>query len=189
MMTFETVNLLALQPPSLRKDPVTAALCKAVQPEVNVLSQALQSLMIYTGIDSQPEEVLDELAKQWHIDWYDPEDSLEAKRKNIKVSLAVHRSKGTAYAIEQAVKASFGSAWVEEWFDYGGQPYHFRIFVSNPDVTAGKAVQFERMVEDIKNVRSYLEAIILLDMAGGSFFLGGAIYDSETVRCKQSGKF
>lgn len=51
----------------------------------------------------------------------------------VKTSIAVHRKKGTPWAVETAVTAALGNVetTVTEWYDYeGGQPYHFKVLVT-----------------------------------------------------------
>ena len=118
---------------------------------------------IISRIDELDSDILDSLAWQYNVDFYDPAINVENKRKLIRESIAWHRLKGTSAAVNQLVSAVFGPSWTKEWFEYGGKPYHFRVVTEN--VTTDKA-QLKLMYDAIyvaKNVRSVLDNIEFLD--------------------------
>jgi len=92
---------------------------------------------IYSKIDSLPEDVLDILAQDLKVDWYDYNATVEIKRRTIKDNWHVHKKMGTKSAVETAVSDVWPISVVEEWFDYSGDPYHFRVALgadlSDPD--------------------------------------------------------
>jgi phage tail P2-like protein len=62
----------------------------------------------------------------WRWDW--PEAT---KRAVISGSFRYHQTKGTVYALKRALAdLDFGTA-VSEWFQYGGDPYYFRVTVTS----------------------------------------------------------
>ena len=75
------------------------------QPWVKALSMAMLELhqktmgyiagsQIYTAIDTVAEEVLDALAVNWKIDWYDTGYDIEQKRRIVKTALNIRRTMG-----------------------------------------------------------------------------------------------
>ena len=80
---------------------------------------------IYCRIDDLPEGVLDILAEDLKVDWYNYAGTLQEKRRTIKDSWYVHRYMGSVAAVERALSDIWPESSVEEWFDYGGDPYHF----------------------------------------------------------------
>lgn len=122
-------NLMHSFPVALSKDPKMIALAKSV---ANVLAHRrseIKSLLIYNRIDELPEELLDILAHDFAVDWYDYDLSLEAKRRTIKTMMYIHRHRGTTGAVVQGVCNIYPGSRVEEWWQYGGEPYHFRIIL------------------------------------------------------------
>ncbi|MGN1369755.1 MAG: phage tail protein I [Aristaeellaceae bacterium] len=114
---------------------------------------------IYTRIDELPEELLDILAKDFKVDWYDYNHSLETKRLVIKDSFYVHKHLGTVGAVRRALSDIWPSFSLEEWFDYGGDPYHFRVAIADNDFTVAKREQAIKAINLTKNVRSWLDDI------------------------------
>ena len=82
---------------------------------------------IYSRIDDLDEAVLDILAVDLKIDWYDYDADIEVKRRLVKDSWYVHKRMGTRSAVETAISDVWPHSIVEEWFEYDGDPYHFRV--------------------------------------------------------------
>jgi len=109
------------------------------------------------------EKYLPFLAFAFKVDFWDESLSVEDKRALIKQSLALHKYKGTTWAIEQVFEALNIKAVVKEWFNYGGEPYHFKIDLSLEDkeITPARADELTKYVGIYKNVRSVLDELIL----------------------------
>lgn len=149
-------------PLALQKDPKMVALAHSI---ANVLEQRLDEIdlgQIYTRIDQLPEDLLDILAKDFAVDWYDRSYTLEEKRKTIKGSFYVHRHRGTKAAVEKAISAIYPNPEVLEWFEYGGNPYHFklRITVDFATLNQTKHQQVLQKISCYKNLRSHLDGVV-----------------------------
>lgn len=146
----------------------------AGQEWVQALSEALGELhektmdfadasQIYTALDTVSETVLDILAVNWKIDWYDTSYSIEQKRRIIKTSLEVRRLMGTVRAVKLQADAVYPGTEVEEWFDYGGDPGYFRLFVNITDtdedhpMVAMSPEEMERRLATAKRWSAHLE--------------------------------
>ncbi|MFO7153929.1 MAG: phage tail protein I [Caldicoprobacter oshimai] len=185
MITLKDVDLLTLQTSHMKQDPTTRALCAALTPHFRQLADEVKACIIYARLNALDNQALDELAWQLHIDWYDPKASLEVKRQLIKNALKVHRYRGTPYAVEQVIQDYFGDGYIEEWFEYGGQPYHFRVITSNSAVTGEQAAQFAMAVEKVKNIRSRLEQIIITMSAEMPVYLGHVLHTGDFITIEQ----
>ena len=119
-------------PEALKKDPKMVALANATAATLLDTSGIIDNVLIYSRFDELPEELVDILAYDLHVDWYDYNYPLEAKRDLVKNSVKVHKKMGTKYAIETALGSLFPESEVEEWFQYEGEPGHFHIVL---DVT------------------------------------------------------
>jgi phage tail P2-like protein len=134
--------------------------------------------------DACPEELLPWLAWALSVDTWDSAWPLDTKREVVRRSLAIHRRKGTPWAVEQALAAMGLPAQVSEWWEYGGEPHHFAVDVEagGVEITEQLRDQVERAVQAYKNVRSWLDAIRLYYVArlelrrgmGGAGVISGA---------------
>ena len=127
------------------------------------LSSELQAIKTLANPDTCEEKYLPFLAYVFKVDFWDESLSVADKRALIKQSLALHRYKGTVWAIEKVFEALNMKAVVKEWFNYGGEPYHFKIDLSLEDkeITPDRADELTKYVGIYKNVRSVLDELIL----------------------------
>lgn len=114
---------------------------------------------IYYRIDELDETMLDILAGDLHVDWYNYDDSVEEKRKVIKSSIYVHRHLGTPAAVQRVVADAFEEAQVEEWFEYGGEPFHFHIITTPEAMTGANYEKFLDLLEKAKSVASIMDEL------------------------------
>jgi len=155
-------NFLATLPAVLREDQNTRALAAAIASALERRVEEVRRVSIYSQIDTLPEELLDILAYDFKVDWYDYDYSLEQKRRTLKDSFLVHRHLGTKFAVQTAISAIYPNTKVEEWFEYGGVPHAFRLHITVDERTFGlsKHSRVLELVQYYKNLRSYLDKII-----------------------------
>ena len=160
-MDLKTIDLLKLQTGQMQEDKTSQAFCSSLNPKLQEIANDTQKCILLANIDDLPEDVLDEMAYDLHIDWYDANADIDVKRSLIKNSDKVHMYLGTPFAVEQVVQDYFGDGVVEEWYQYGGDPYHFRVVTSNPAVTGELANQFAQAIEKVKRKSTRLELVIV----------------------------
>lgn len=151
-------NLMRTLPDVLRNDKNTRALAQVIADALSARNEEIDRLRIYTQIDNLPEELLDILAHDFKVDWYGYDYGIEAKRALIKDSFQVHRKLGTRGAVEKALSDIYPGSEIEEWFDYGGLPYFYRIIL---DVTKQRVSithdEIIRAVDMNKPIRARLQ--------------------------------
>ena len=154
-------NLVATLPPALRTDPSVVALAEALGEVLAVRPAEIERLRIYPAIDTLDEPLLDILAHDFKVDWWDPEYSLEEKRRTLKDSWRVHRLLGTRAAVEMAISAIYPHTQVLEWFEYGGEPYHFRldINITNDHIDSDKQRRVLERLNFYKSLRSHNDGV------------------------------
>lgn len=155
-------NLMAALPEALRQDPSVFALAESVAGLLAGRPEEIDRLRIYPAIDALPENLLDILAYDFKVDWWDPEYSLEEKRRTLKTSWKVHKTLGTKAAVELALSAVYPGTEVEEWFEYGGEPHHFRVFIRGEEtaIGPGRLDEFKKAIVRVKRLSSWLDSII-----------------------------
>lgn len=148
-------------PSFLRDDSAVGPFIKMFSNQMQKFIKNFEKVLIFCNIDNLPENILDILAYDLHIDWYDCDYSIEKKRVCVKESIIVHSKLGTAKSVISAIKAVLPDAEITEWFSYGGKPKRFKIEVNNATVTMA---QIEKVVKDIeytKKLSAVLDKLIL----------------------------
>jgi len=140
---LKTLSLVDILPDNLLADEKIYASAKALDKELELVTEDCKQVMHLPRIDELPEPVVDLLAWQWHVDFYEAGMDLPTKRRMVKQSIAWHRRKGTPSAVKDAVTTVFGEAHIFEWFNYGGEPYHFKIDLFDaPGITQKNTIPF-----------------------------------------------
>lgn len=127
MNDIYSIDLTRTLPISLKNDPKMKALAQVVADEMLKTSALIKNNIIYARINELTEDVLDVLAYDLHVDWYEYSYPIDVKRSIIKDSVKVHKRLGTGYAVEVALGSMHPNSEVEEWYEYGGNPFHFRV--------------------------------------------------------------
>lgn len=153
-------GLLAGLPPIPADTPWVKVLEKVyVQMQLKTLAYA-DKLRIYTHLDDVSEEVLDVLAVQFKVDWYDQSWPLETKRRVIKTALEVRRFYGTDWATETALSSIYPGSKIIEWYDYGGTPGHFIVECNVSDSRKQPSIaEIKRITNIYKRMTAHLERI------------------------------
>ena len=149
--------LLSSFPYSLSRDEDKYNIADSISDNLATTALETEKAMIYPLIDNLPEGVLDILAYDFKVEWYDYSAPLKNKRKVIKECILVHKYKGTKYAVEMALKSLYPVAKVSEWFEYGGMPYHFKVVIWDDANDKDKCKLVIQKINYYKNVRSILE--------------------------------
>lgn len=160
MNNLKEVDFLSRFPPALAQDEKMLALGRLIAEELHITANEIEKNIIYANIDSLSETWLDVLAYDLHVDWYDYDYPIDAKRAIIKDSVRVHQKVGTKAAVERALGGIHPQSEIEEWFTYGGKPYRFRIVLdtTNSRVTADYD-EIVRTVDIYKRLSAHLDGL------------------------------
>jgi phage tail P2-like protein len=167
MRNLEDISLLELLPPSIAGNQDIQAAAAAIDAELKKTTALIPSLSIIQQLVQRKiteKTLIDELAWQYHVDFYNPAPGSENWPLQVLLELTAksldwHTRKGTPSAVEEIVTAVFGDAIVEEWFEYGGEPHYFKILSENYHVTQDIINEFLRLLDAVKRCSSWLEEI------------------------------
>ena len=160
-------------PSSIDAEPIIS-LAQVTDVELGKINTDL--LLIYPAIDSLNEQLIDYLAVQMHVDEYDDTENLDVKRQQVKQSFLLHRLKGTKYAVQKAVSTVYQSAKVEEWPEYSGEPYHFRVTGITAPMNETRTInKLVRLINAYKNTRSWLDYVQFNRLYRQTFLFGGNV--------------
>ena len=177
MLDLDNHSLLDTAPSSITQDNKVQNIIKAVDDCFHDIHAEKLLVLLISRLDELGEQLVDELAWQFHVDFYEIDADIEVKRSMVRQAIAWHRIKGTPAAIEQVVTDAFDTATVEEWYEYGGEPYHFRVKLENSEAEATLDSELiERVgkcINEAKNTRSWIDGIGYTHNLNESIHAGG----------------
>lgn len=179
------ITQLQLLPNHLKSDVHHQALAAAIDVQFLKLMSQMDVLKLYSALDYCSSEVLDLIADEVSLIYYDRSFDMSIKRELIRNGLLFHMQSGTKAAVESLVEIVFGDGRVLEWFEYNGDPYMFKVSTSNPQATTTKASEFIRAVNAYKNLRSHLELVELESTSIISLYSGSAIHSADIFTIRQ----
>ena len=125
---LEDLSLRDIIPPSISGDRNIQAVIGATDPHIQEVSQSIREAFIVSRINELPENVVDLLAWQWHVDSYEPDLPIETKRKLVLDAIMYHRRKGTKSAVKSALEKLGFVPTIKEWFEIGTKPHTFEVY-------------------------------------------------------------
>jgi len=137
-----------------------------------------------------PVELLPYLAWERSLHEWDPAWPEWRKRNAIADSLDLHRRYGTRWGVDRAIVELGIGAEVDEWFEYNGRPYCFRIRIPVPEgwTTRLTAIVYRTAIA-AKNARSYLDGLLLTPAPAPAAVLVGTIAIRRTRIYATTGVF
>lgn len=175
MTELNNSRLITILPPNLQPDAAVQSVCYAFDRAFWRFAERMKKLIVLSDLKNQPEEIYDALALDWKVIGYKRSMPLSQKRNMVLDAKISQMDRGTTGRVEKLMREVFGDAQLEEWFDYGGNPYLFRIVSSNPSLQDTDAEYFVSVLEQVKNLRSHLEEIVVRLGLDSEVFAGGAI--------------
>ena len=160
MKTLDTLTIKDLLPSSLASSQVVQDVAAACDVPLGAVTKRMSAPLIYSRIDELDEATVDELAWQFHVDFYDDDLTLENKRALVKSAIKDHKYKGTPWAVKSVIKSIRGDVKLEDWYQYGGKAYYFRVNgFSGALVPGDDLTKLVKAINSVKNVRSWLEGV------------------------------
>lgn len=174
MISLQQVSFSTLLPPNLQ-DAQTRALGAAWDKAFRKLVEYAERVsMTFAFVMELDEEMADHLCLSLDIKGYKADLSLQKKRLLIRSALLNYSRMGTKAALEDAVGIIHGGTTVQENWEYGGQPYFFRVAVDagQEKVAENPVGRLLDTIMEYKNARSWLQGITVDVIEPGSVYTG-----------------
>lgn len=189
MSEFSKDSMLAALPLPLSGTGRIYALAAAVAESFGRQYEDAGAIAVYAAIDALPDVLLDRLAVDFKLDWWFPDATTDVKRNLLKSVWSVHRSLGTAGAVQRVISDAFAGATLQEWYDYGGQAYHYRLtadlggkLMSDEDIEALLAA-----AKYFINLRSVLDKVTFVGGRSKTIYAGLALHTGSKTTLRVPG--
>jgi phage tail P2-like protein len=164
-MDLNNVSILNLMPPNLASDLKIKMAAEAFDEVLRDIIKKIPNISVIPNLvlnKTVDAVLIDLLAWQFHVDFYDPNMPVSVKRDLVLKSLDWHFRKGTSSVVEDIVSTVFSKAIVQEWFEYDGLPYRFRVATDEQIPDTEVLNKLLRAIKSVKNVRSFIDSITQL---------------------------
>ena len=112
MSKLNQASIMRVYPSVLEKDKLFNSLGQTVAEALGEAFLNTKQASIYTRIGQLNDEVLDIMATDFNISWYDYDFPLETKRRVVAAAFSVHRNLGTTGAMATALSAIWPNSTV-----------------------------------------------------------------------------
>ena len=161
MIELKGSRFTQILPYNLSSQTQTRALAYAIGIQVDKLLVMAERMVIWADLDRVPEQLLDYLAAELRTPAYRADYAVEVKRTLVRQSLLFYATMGTPAAVDRLIQAIFGSGQIQEWFEYGGEPHHFRATIGAGGITITPEAleELRRVLASVKRLSSWLDSI------------------------------
>lgn len=168
-----SLSLADILPQNLMADKQMAAVAQTLDAKFQAATAATIKTLILPRLDELPEDIIDLLAWQWHVDFYEPVGmDIDTKRRLVRESVGWHHIKGTPAAVEKMIQTVYQTGTVQEWPEYGGLQYYFRVLLGESEIQTEKIKLLMKMIDASKNTRSWLDMLIFEKNTDASIYYG-----------------
>lgn len=187
MIDLKQNTVLREMPNNLLKDKKVENLALSLQSTLNQMLEWAEKINYTMDLEQLDEAVLDHLLWEKHITWSEGLALINNRQQKInfiKNATKLHRLKGTPAAIELVCELLNVKTKLSEWFEYDGEPYHFKVEVmevTNHGLSEETMIMLENLVMQYKNVRSHLEALNIYLTVLNKSYIGCTTLSGEII--------
>ncbi|WP_223868914.1 phage tail protein [Paenibacillus sp. UASWS1643] len=180
---LKDTSLYDLLPPNVQGDRNIVAAARSLDGQLADLYERIDKINFFRRLQNGniTDAEADERAWQYKLAYYDDALPIEVKIELLKTAFETNQSKGTPAAIENLVKILFGDGYVQEWFEYGGEPGYYQVITNNSDVTEERAQEFVRAIRSVTRLSAWLERVSLSQTERLDLYIGTGIHTGKRV--------
>lgn len=134
----------------------------AFDKQIKKIHELAKKLTVWSDLDNADPKYYDYLAITIRAPYYRSDYSDRQKLALIKSAILTRRYAGTIKAIEELLSHTFTDASFVPWYEYDGEPYHFKITTGEEPTEEMKAL-FAAMLKRVKAARSIIDGVEIDD--------------------------
>ena len=188
-MQLDDIDILRIMPSSLAADKGVQMAAKAFNETFREIIKDIPSVSIIPRLlrrEIVDNLLLDLLAWQFHVDFYETDMPIQTKQTLILNSLDWHTRKGTPATVEEIVTAVISDVEVKEWYEFGGKPYTFQVITAQSLVDMDAIEKLYRAVFSVKNTRSWIDTITSLITSSMKLYYGIGVFFNDIMHIRTS---
>lgn len=181
MIKLDGSRFTAVLPENLKEQPEVRAIAYAVGHQIEKLCAYADGARTYAAIQTMPERAMDMLAVELRTPAYDEAYPIETKRSLVINSLLYFARMGTPSAVNNLIETIFGKGYITEWWEYGGNPHHFRVTGIDLRQVFKNYENFIKIMEAVKRKSSVMDALTAISKVTGTVYFGTAVRTAKAV--------
>ncbi len=161
MISLYDGEIIDLLPEPFKSDPDVIAISYAVKRATGAMLENAKKLQLYSDIDNMPEYILDYMATETNLAYYDESFDIVTKRKLVKDAYISRMMAGTRAATENIIKTIFGGGEIVEWYEEQenpGEPGTFDV-KTEARMTDKLYEQLAQAISRTKNCSSHMRYV------------------------------
>jgi phage tail P2-like protein len=175
--TLRSGHLLDLCTSSISYDEQVQSGCYAFDQQMyEVIDDTGQVVFIPNILNLTNSNLVDILAWQFHVDFYDPARDLEFRKNLVQMSIEWHKTKGTVKLVEDVINTYWvnGGATLQEWWtyydplppNYPTEPgwhdrYRFRVLVDGDQIPPEDEQAVLDLIDKYKPISRWCDGIVV----------------------------
>jgi phage tail P2-like protein len=186
---LRTSKLIDLCTPSIGYDAQVKSASAAFDVQMyEIIDETGQVCFIPNIMALTDETLVDILAWQFNVDFYDPSKDLEFRKNLVQQSIVWHKRKGTVALVQEVLDTYWpGGATISEWYEYmeplppnyPTEPgwhdrYRFRVYVDQDVITPAEEAAVLQLIDRYKPVSRWCEGVFRAIASEGSIGWAGA---------------
>lgn len=156
MIELKDASLLSLLPFTFKTDE-GKALDAAARYLLDTAYKTTRKYLFWGDIKNADAAVLDAMAAEIDAPFYSTDMDADRKRAVIAAAFEYNSRVGSVSAVKELLAAAFGGGEIAEWFEYGGEPYYFKVSLESASISEFMYGYFLREIEKVKPKRAKLE--------------------------------
>lgn len=173
MYQFDDLGSTYISLPPNLQDVNNECFGYALDMQMQRFHKLANQLTIWSDLDNVNPKYYDYLALCIKAPYYQSSYSDDMKLQLIKSAIEMHRYAGTQRAVDKLLELLFNKAYFQAWYEYDGEPYHFRPKVYDV-LTEDAVAEFVDIVKKVKAARSIMDAIAIGREVYGTVYVGTA---------------
>lgn len=164
MINLRDGEIIDLLPEPLKNDPDVVAISYALKWAIGVILEKSATTRMYADVDHMPEYMLDYMAIESNLAYYDESFDIELKRELVRNAYISYMTAGTKASTEDIIKAIFGGGEIVEWYEEQenpGEPGTFDV-KTEARMTDKLYEQLTQAISRTKNCSSHMRYVSIM---------------------------
>ena len=158
MFNYDDVGSTFMSLPPNLQNTENECISYAFDRQIGKMNSLARKLTVWSDLNNVNPKYYDYLAMAVRAPYYKSEYADGQKLALIKTAILTRKYAGTIKAIEELLSNTFITATFVPWYEYNGQPYHFKI-VTGENPTEDAKSFFEKMLKEVKAARSIIDGV------------------------------